>query len=343
LMCSDSAECISGVCTGGICAAPSCSDGIQNGDETNVDCGGSCGGCGDGEACSGGNECASLVCVGDICQAPSCSDGARNGNETDADCGGLNACPRCADNRRCDAASDCVTALCPALLGRCGAAPRCHWGLISQEDQLGDATIQALFTANGHSFDANLNNGFAAIHSSSAATLSRYSHIVLHEHDRVLGDVEYGLLTNFLEAGGRLVVTGYDSLGSPTDPNLANLLRCNDPADGPFSSELVVVNGAHPLMSGPAQSFVMGTTLMAGSTDHDTCNPSAESVRLVSVGTSSKLNIAEAIGGGGGIAVYWNANGTGSSALVEWTGVGGTQPDLQNLFVNTLEYLCDAP
>jgi len=38
-------DCPSGVCARGLCAAPSCSDCVRNGDETEVDCGGSCGPC----------------------------------------------------------------------------------------------------------------------------------------------------------------------------------------------------------------------------------------------------------------------------------------------------------
>ena len=53
------------------CGPPSCEDGIQNGDETGVDCGGSsCPAC------------------------PTCSDGVQNGDETGVDCGG-SFCPVC--------------------------------------------------------------------------------------------------------------------------------------------------------------------------------------------------------------------------------------------------------
>ncbi|OII75017.1 uncharacterized protein cubi_03127 [Cryptosporidium ubiquitum] len=53
------------------CAAPSCEDGIQNGDEWGVDCGGSC-----------ENHCSS------------CNDGIKNGDETGIDCGG-SSCRKC--------------------------------------------------------------------------------------------------------------------------------------------------------------------------------------------------------------------------------------------------------
>ncbi|KAF7458130.1 Bacterial Ig-like domain protein [Cryptosporidium felis] len=53
------------------CAPPSCEDGIRNGDEWGVDCGGSC-----------ENQCSS------------CNDGIRNGDETGVDCGG-SVCRSC--------------------------------------------------------------------------------------------------------------------------------------------------------------------------------------------------------------------------------------------------------
>jgi hypothetical protein len=57
-------------------SGPTCSDGIQNGDEEGVDCGGSsCQPCG---------------------VTPTCSDGIQNGDETGVDCGGA-SCPACPD------------------------------------------------------------------------------------------------------------------------------------------------------------------------------------------------------------------------------------------------------
>ena len=53
-------------------ADPTCTDGIQNGDETGIDCGGSCA----------------------PCAEPTCDDGVQNGDETGVDCGGAN-CPSC--------------------------------------------------------------------------------------------------------------------------------------------------------------------------------------------------------------------------------------------------------
>lgn len=63
----------SNVCNGGGGGTtPTCTDGIQNGNETGVDCGGDC------------DPCATT---------PTCTDGVQNGNETGVDCGG--SCPPC--------------------------------------------------------------------------------------------------------------------------------------------------------------------------------------------------------------------------------------------------------
>ncbi|HLT36875.1 MAG TPA: hypothetical protein VK034_11340, partial [Enhygromyxa sp.] len=66
----------------------SCTDNVKNGDETAIDCGGSCPPCDDGLACVEPSDCSSGVCVGEICQAPSCDDEVQNGDELGVDCGG---------------------------------------------------------------------------------------------------------------------------------------------------------------------------------------------------------------------------------------------------------------
>lgn len=77
----------------GVCGLPLCQDGIRDGSETDVDCGGSCGFCEDGNKCQVSSDCKSDSCTDGICGAPSCTDKIRNGDETDVDCGG--SCPSC--------------------------------------------------------------------------------------------------------------------------------------------------------------------------------------------------------------------------------------------------------
>ena len=85
--CRDTNDCISGVCTANFCqgsdrnrkvkyqrlsiVAPTCNDHTRNGNETDVDCGGSClltKKCADGLRCNSGPDCNSGVCRSKICQ-----------------------------------------------------------------------------------------------------------------------------------------------------------------------------------------------------------------------------------------------------------------------------------
>ncbi len=86
-----------------------CNDGVHAGDETDVDCGGSCPPCNDGQTCGTNRDCRTDLCTNDVCQ-PTCTDGYRNGDESDTDCGG--SCSPCAIGRRCEQAGDCRTGVC---------------------------------------------------------------------------------------------------------------------------------------------------------------------------------------------------------------------------------------
>jgi hypothetical protein len=90
---------------------PSCDDGVLDGVETDVDCGGDCGPCSTGLACDSGRDCRSRVCAYGVCSAPSCDDGILNGDEPTTDCGG--ACPdRCPGGAACGLHSDCESYRC---------------------------------------------------------------------------------------------------------------------------------------------------------------------------------------------------------------------------------------
>lgn len=101
-------------CESGSCMetapADTCQDRVKDGDESDVDCGGSCRTCKSGEQCSGAADCESGACDGGACRAPSCSDGVRDGFESDVDCGG--SCGGCALEGRCFSSGDCASGQC---------------------------------------------------------------------------------------------------------------------------------------------------------------------------------------------------------------------------------------
>ena len=131
-----SANCEQGVCGPPLPGAPpegpppdpNNHDGVKNGDESDVDCGGSSTAaprCGDGKTCGDGTDCQSIVCAGGTCQAPTGTDGVKNGDETDVDCGGSSTdAPRCALGRQCKAHGDCGSSAC-AYNSKCVAVKSC--------------------------------------------------------------------------------------------------------------------------------------------------------------------------------------------------------------------------
>ena len=108
---------------------PSCVDQHTNQDETDVDCGGSCDPCPEGQHCQGNADCQSMACAAGLCVAPTCLQ--------DAECGALaGACMRgvcdpqsftcaaapdhegapCDDGDLCSLASACQSGSCAATL-----------------------------------------------------------------------------------------------------------------------------------------------------------------------------------------------------------------------------------
>lgn len=100
-------------CDAGTCTTPAvtCFDRTLDGDETDLDCGGSCAPCSTGGSCTSAADCESHECNG-TCAAPTCFDGVRDGFETDVDCG--SQCGSCASGKACWSDSDCTS-------GECGA------------------------------------------------------------------------------------------------------------------------------------------------------------------------------------------------------------------------------
>ncbi|CAF4202604.1 unnamed protein product, partial [Adineta steineri] len=87
-------------------------DNKKDGDETDVDCGGSSGKkCAIGKACKVNTDCDNVLCTSGVCQSPSCSDGLKNGGEADVDCGGP-CSTKCDNGKTCSSTTDCVSKVC---------------------------------------------------------------------------------------------------------------------------------------------------------------------------------------------------------------------------------------
>lgn len=116
-------------------ALPSCDDQLKNQDESDVDCGGGCTPCLEGQTCNAASDCATMACIAGTCVAASCL--------VDADCEALDGpCSRgicdpqsftckaqpdhegqaCDDGSPCTTASSCQAGSCAATATvDCGA------------------------------------------------------------------------------------------------------------------------------------------------------------------------------------------------------------------------------
>jgi hypothetical protein len=132
--CTSEADCASGSCDNGRCSPPSCSDRVSNGDETGIDCGGSCAPCANGSPCHSARDCNSQACdvTQLICVDAGCQDKLKNAKETDVDCGGP-VCAPCTANQRCTTDDDCDSDICDARTLRCVAAS-CSDGVVNQDE-----------------------------------------------------------------------------------------------------------------------------------------------------------------------------------------------------------------
>ena len=123
-------------CASGGGTTPTCEDGIQNGAETGVDCGGpDCPDCPTDPTCTDGIQNGAetgVDCGGPDCPAcPTCEDGVQNGAETGVDCGGPDCpdCPTCEDGVQNGAETgvDCGGPDCPDC-------PSCEDGVQNGEE-----------------------------------------------------------------------------------------------------------------------------------------------------------------------------------------------------------------
>jgi Collagen triple helix repeat (20 copies) len=114
--CSNGSACVNGNCA---LATATCSDGIKNGSETGVDCGGgTCAPCGTGQSCLTGTDCQSGVCNNlNVCSSGSCGPGQSVCGSTCVNLqSDLNNCGGC--GIVCSNSSPCTASTCTS--GGCG-------------------------------------------------------------------------------------------------------------------------------------------------------------------------------------------------------------------------------
>jgi hypothetical protein len=139
--CGENSRCRDGVCTP---LPATCSDGRLNGDESEVDCGGTCDRCANGKTCTTRDDCDSARCAGGQCAT--CATTADCGRDAAGACG-------CTADGRCYAASSGQFVPKPAAdLGLCVLCPG---GTVTCERTLGTSDWVECYPRCGQTFTAH--------------------------------------------------------------------------------------------------------------------------------------------------------------------------------------------
>jgi hypothetical protein len=115
-------------------SAGDCANGVEDGFETDADCGGSCAAhCGDGQECASNEDCDTGACDGGACVPVTCANGMLDAGEGDVDCGG--GCPAC-EGDTCAQSWDCASELCE--MGTCIEPYECQNGALDDGEEAVD-------------------------------------------------------------------------------------------------------------------------------------------------------------------------------------------------------------
>lgn len=191
------------------------------------------------------------------------------------------------------------------------------------EDQGGFGASESLLQANGYDVTVvndEYANGYATLLDGSY--LSQFAFVVYGERGAgggsELPESVRASLESYIQNGGHLLVTGYDTLGSPTDSALASLVRATGPGDYVSSNPTWAVSSVdHPILNGPFGDF-RGQTFSATSYDDDLLTPdtAAGAVELISTGSprvTGKLIFTDLPEPAGSVG-YWNGGLSGATA-----------------------------
>jgi FG-GAP-like repeat len=212
---------------------PLCDDQIHNGEETDIDCGGTCAKkCSINDSCSTTADCDDSNCVRGTCTAKPCDNGKLDPGETDVDCGG-ETCRKCSGGRQCLVASDCFNATClagsktcssltmmafaPAVTYLAGAKP---YALFSGDLNADGRIDLAVANELGSSISVFLNNGAGVFQSLPPVTTGAYptgGTLADFNHDGVLdvvtADYHGNSVSVLLGVGAGTPIKGTGALG----------------------------------------------------------------------------------------------------------------------------------
>lgn len=178
--------------------------------------------------------------------------------------------------------------------------------LISDGSEL--LAITSILDSMGIGYDIYNDNSFY-LYTEDLNLLLDYSVVIFNNYDRLITSDEHSALESYLAAGGNLLVTGYDSLGNPSDPLLADIVHSSSIGDNTGEPDLYVMDASHPIMNGPYGSFPAGyhITGLYGDCDAAEADTGRNAITVAELADGYDKIIAT--GFQLGKVVYWNGKG----------------------------------
>jgi hypothetical protein len=209
------------------------------------------------------------------------------------------------------------------------------------EDQGGFGGASTVLTNNGFSVTV-INNEFANSYGNllNGSFLSGFDLVVYGERGRGFGNIlptaVQASLEAYVQGGGHLLATGYDTLGSPTDANLAALLRLVSPGDFvSFQNSWNVANTDHPILNGAFGDF-RGLSFTATGYDDDNLAAGVGTQVFVTFNSGAERITFNDLAGSAGSVGYWNGGLSGTTTNAQPDFSDGGNP--QNIFLNWASY-----
>jgi len=206
------------------------------------------------------------------------------------------------------------------------------------EDQGGFGTASTVLTNDGHNVTVVNNeyaNGYANLQ--DQAFLETFDMVVWGARGAGFGNVTPGgvitSLESYIQNGGNLLVTGYDTIGSPDDPGLAALVRSSTDGDRVSSdSNWNVANVDNYILNGPYGDF-RGSSFTASGYDDDnlTADTGAGAVALVTYPPGDRIIFTDLPAPAGSVG-YWNGgnSGTTTNAQPDFSDAGAPEGIFRN-------------
>jgi hypothetical protein len=179
--------------------------------------------------------------------------------------------------------------------------------LISDQSEL--IAITPILDSMGIGYDV-YNDNSLYLYTEDLNLLLSYQIVIFNNFNREITSGEHTALQSYLSSGGNLLVTGYDSLGSPDDWLLADIVCSSSVGDNTGEPDLYVVDETHPIMNGPYGSFPAGYHISGLFSDCDAAEADTgrNAITVAELADGYDKIIATELPLGR--VAYWNGKGT---------------------------------